>query len=143
MKKAKTSKRIKGPKYGLPPVVVNRSVKNEARLKQIQEEEKVNWAESLLGIPSVWKKTMGKGVRVAVLDTGVDPERLHRRGRGHGGQLCVGPVNLLFSGRSGKGRLVANASCRSACRASPRPSDGEYRCADDFPARQPSRGVFR
>lgn len=38
------------------------------------EEERINWAESLLGIPDVWAQTMGSGVKVAVLDTGVDAD---------------------------------------------------------------------
>ena len=36
--------------------------------------ERINWAESILGIPSVWSVTQGEGVKVAVLDTGIDSD---------------------------------------------------------------------
>ncbi len=60
--------------FGLPKVTVNQEVKNEPALKSIAEEqrERVNWAESLLGIPNIWYETMGENVKVAVLDTGID-----------------------------------------------------------------------
>ena len=34
--------------------------------------ERINWAHQLLRVPSIWRKAAGKGVKVAVLDTGVD-----------------------------------------------------------------------
>ncbi len=60
--------------FGLPKVTVHQEVKNEPALKSIAEEqrERVNWAESLLGIPNIWYETMGENVKVAVLDTGID-----------------------------------------------------------------------
>lgn len=33
-----------------------------------------NWGEILLGVPEVWQSTMGEGVKVAVLDTGVQQD---------------------------------------------------------------------
>jgi len=37
-------------------------------------EEKTNWGQSLLGVPKIWVQTKGKGVKVAILDTGVDTD---------------------------------------------------------------------
>jgi subtilisin family serine protease len=39
----------------------------------IQHAERLRWAEQLLRLPEVWRRTQGQGVRVAVLDTGIDP----------------------------------------------------------------------
>ena len=62
--------------YGLPRITVHQQVTSEAELKVVAETqgERINWAESLLGIPSVWIETMGQGVKVAVLDTGIDTD---------------------------------------------------------------------
>lgn len=34
--------------------------------------ERIDWGVHLIGAPEIWKKTKGEGVKVAVLDTGVD-----------------------------------------------------------------------
>jgi subtilisin family serine protease len=62
--------------YGLPKFTVDEIVKDEDELKKAAktQPERINWAESLLGIPKVWSKTQGKGVKVAVLDTGIDSD---------------------------------------------------------------------
>jgi subtilisin family serine protease len=59
---------------GIPRITVHREVASLAELKTLAETEKerINWAQSLLGIPGVWTETMGDGVKVAVLDTGID-----------------------------------------------------------------------
>ena len=36
--------------------------------------ERLRWAEELLRLPDVWRRTQGQGVRIAVLDTGVDSD---------------------------------------------------------------------
>ena len=60
-------------KFGLPKVKVNKILQDETALQnEATVNESINWAESLLGIPDVWEQTKGKGVRVAVLDTGID-----------------------------------------------------------------------
>lgn len=46
---------------GLAPMVTHR-------------EERLRWAEQLLRLPEIWRRTQGDGVRIAVLDTGVDPD---------------------------------------------------------------------
>ncbi len=60
--------------YGLPRVTVHQKVETEPELKAIAEKQKerINWAESLLGIPNIWSETMGENAKVAVLDTGID-----------------------------------------------------------------------
>lgn len=37
-------------------------------------KERLRWAEQLLRLPEVWRRTRGRGIKVAVLDTGVDPD---------------------------------------------------------------------
>lgn len=40
-------------------------------VKEVLEEEVIDWGLGLLGVPELWKFTRGEGVKVAVLDTGV------------------------------------------------------------------------
>ncbi|NET48882.1 MAG: S8 family peptidase [Merismopedia sp. SIO2A8] len=60
--------------FGLPHIKVHRKVANGNELTVVaqQEEERVNWAGTILGIPNVWSQTMGQGIKIAVLDTGID-----------------------------------------------------------------------
>ncbi|MGJ3250929.1 MAG: S8 family peptidase [Elainellaceae cyanobacterium] len=60
--------------FGLPRVKLHQRAADQLELSKIaqQEGEQINWAGSLLGIPDVWIQTMGDGVKVAVLDTGID-----------------------------------------------------------------------
>lgn len=60
-------------KFSIPRHKVHK-VSTESELTQKQgssEEDELNWAESLLGIPSLWSITEGKDINVAVLDTGI------------------------------------------------------------------------
>jgi major intracellular serine protease len=61
---------------GLPRVVVHRVARDGQELRVVVEAEKVperiNWAQRILGIPRVWSVSQGQGVKVAVLDTGID-----------------------------------------------------------------------
>jgi subtilisin family serine protease len=59
---------------GLPRIIKHRTVETDSELRAAAETEpeRINWAESLLGIPNVWLTTLGEGVKVAVLDTGID-----------------------------------------------------------------------
>jgi subtilisin family serine protease len=40
----------------------------------VERQERLRWGEQLLRLPEVWRRTRGEGVRVAILDTGVDPD---------------------------------------------------------------------
>ncbi len=61
---------------GLPSFKVHEEVTNLDALEGLSKEipERINWAGSILGIPDVWKLTQGEGVKVAILDTGIDTD---------------------------------------------------------------------
>jgi subtilisin len=73
---AQSRKKNPEPQYGLPRITIHQEVPDISGLKAASEtqSERINWAESLLGIPDVWSSTMGEEVKVAVLDTGIDPD---------------------------------------------------------------------
>lgn len=58
----------------VPKFFVGKTAKDIDQLYSVTntDRERVNWAGSILNIPSVWSVTQGEGVRVAVLDTGID-----------------------------------------------------------------------
>lgn len=56
-------------------IAVNRVAENVSALRDVTtEQERGNWSHVLTRLPEAWSRTMGEGVRVAVLDTGVDPD---------------------------------------------------------------------
>lgn len=61
---------------GLPRVIVNQAAANFKELTALarQQRERINWSQQVLGIPKIWRDTQGEGVRVAVLDTGIDTD---------------------------------------------------------------------
>ena len=59
-------RRHSSPIYRLPPYRVHSLLRAE------DVTEVVDWSLSAYGIPDQWKKTQGAGVRVAILDTGID-----------------------------------------------------------------------
>lgn len=52
------------PRYRLPPYTVHRTARSLA--------ETIDWGLRLAGVPDAWTRTKGEGIKVAVLDTGVD-----------------------------------------------------------------------
>ena len=62
--------------FGLPRITVHQHLADEKALAAAAEtlSDRINWAQWLLGIPDVWMETMGEGVKVAVLDTGIDTD---------------------------------------------------------------------
>lgn len=62
--------------FSLPKIIVNKEASNLSALQQIKEQtrERVDWAGAILDIPSIWQQTQGAGVKVAILDTGIDTD---------------------------------------------------------------------
>ena len=59
---------------GLPPVVVEQVVADMAGLQAAATQERIDWGSKLHDLPAAWRRTRGSGIRVAVLDTGVDAD---------------------------------------------------------------------
>ena len=75
------NKKEKNPTHGsmrLSRVKVHQIAPGIDELKTLAETEKefINWAQKLLDIPEIWVETKGEGVRVAVLDTGIDQDHI-------------------------------------------------------------------
>lgn len=60
----------------LPPLIVHtvRSREARGRCGADVREERLRWAETLLRLPLVWRETRGEGIKVAILDTGIDTD---------------------------------------------------------------------
>lgn len=56
------------------------------------EQQAVPWGVERIGAPAAWRKTTGAGVKVAVLDTGVDSSHPDLRNN------VAGKINIRFSG---------------------------------------------
>lgn len=56
---------------GLPNFSVNK-VCSESDL--VEAGERIDWSHQLLSIPRIWRKTAGLGIKVAILDTGIDTD---------------------------------------------------------------------
>lgn len=60
--------------FSTPAYQTNRVAGNRDELAEVAEDprERLNWAGALLRLPDVWRDSQGSGIKVAVLDTGVD-----------------------------------------------------------------------
>lgn len=65
------------------------------------------WALASIGAPALWAITQGAGVRVAVIDTGVDPYHPDLSGRIAGASRSVADANGQIQDRIGHGTGVA------------------------------------
>ena len=72
--------RVAATAYSLPPVIVHSAAQTLMAAASCQERmysrgtpsEQPTWAQNLLGLPQVWTQTRGKGIKVGILDTGID-----------------------------------------------------------------------
>lgn len=62
------------PQAALPKVVVHQVVAAGDDLQQVADDrqERLRWSEDLLRLPLAWRETKGEGIKVAILDTGID-----------------------------------------------------------------------
>ncbi|MDM8556813.1 S8 family serine peptidase [Desulfococcaceae bacterium HSG7] len=76
MAQKKTEKDDKNAPFGLPYFRVHKTISSAKEYKEEVEltPDRANWAKLLLGVPDVWQETKGKGIKVAVLDTGIDTD---------------------------------------------------------------------
>ena len=80
----------------VPPLTEHRT----AREKMAADGDILTWGQRLLGLPEVWKATRGRGVRVGVLDTGVDAEHPDlKRIRPLGNRLVAAPAGNIGGSR--------------------------------------------
>ncbi len=63
-KNKKENKTVSDPIFMLPPYKVESVI--------LAAAETIDWGLELFSIPALWKQTQGKGIKVAVLDTGID-----------------------------------------------------------------------
>lgn len=58
----------------LPQVEIASTASNRQELGALagSRNERLRWAEQLLRLPDVWRRTRGRGIKIAVLDTGID-----------------------------------------------------------------------
>lgn len=70
----------------------------------------VPWGVRRVGAPEVWREARGRGVRVAVVDTGIDPEHPDLKGRLSGGYGATGDG---WSDANGHGTHVAGTVAAS------------------------------
>jgi len=74
-------KKLKQADMKLSRVNVHQTASGINELKTLSESEKefINWAQKLFDIPELWVETKGKGIKVAVLDTGIDQDHIDLR----------------------------------------------------------------
>ncbi len=82
--------------YFKPKVEENAKIRLHA-----EKMDEIPWGIAYMGGPKLWKKSQGKGVKVAVIDTGIS--RNHRDLRGQ----IKGGINLVQGGSNGHGTHVA------------------------------------
>lgn len=70
-------------------------------------DEVIDWGVSILGAPQAWQVTKGKGVKVAILDTGIDATHPDLRGNIRGGMNFTSDDPTDFMDKQGHGTHCA------------------------------------
>jgi len=62
--------------FSLPRIQYHYHADDINKLQRLKEhnQERIDWAGGILNIPAIWQQTQGAGVKVAILDTGIDTE---------------------------------------------------------------------
>lgn len=84
------------------------TISNSNQIHVIPEiTEVVDWGAQVLGAPQVWQQTKGKGVKIAVLDTGIDTNHPDLKPNIHGGINFTNGNLADFEDRQGHGTHCA------------------------------------
>lgn len=86
------------PVYRLPPYSIEEVLTTLAQT--------VDYGHALIGVPDAWKRTKGRGIRVAILDTGIDQAHQDLKGQVVAAQDFSGS-SLGVADRQGHGTHVA------------------------------------
>ncbi len=62
--------------FSIPKVQIHQGASTLNQLQKLKEgtKERIDWAGGILNIPAIWRQTQGAGVKVAILDTGIDTD---------------------------------------------------------------------
>ncbi|MEM7174178.1 MAG: S8 family peptidase [Bacteroidota bacterium] len=117
------------PQVALPNYIVDHifSPEDVLKIQAKATQNDANWAKRLFGIPQTWQQTQGEGVKIAVLDTGIDEKHPDLRDaiidgkdftgeglkdtNGHGthcaGIIAARPRQTSFLGVAPKAKILA------------------------------------
>lgn len=75
----KKQEKTNSEKVGLTRIDVHQAVNTLDELRDLKKgvrtsAERISWGTAVMDIPKIWQDTQGEGVKVAVLDTGIDTD---------------------------------------------------------------------